>query len=55
MLARLLASSGPVVHIAPGSVLTIDGVSITNSILYGWICAIAIIITLVLVAKTGQR
>jgi F-type H+-transporting ATPase subunit a len=51
MLARLLASSGPVVHIAPGGVLTIDGVSITNSVLYGWICAIAIIITLVLVAR----
>jgi F-type H+-transporting ATPase subunit a len=51
MLARLLASSGPIVHIAPGSVLTIGGVSITNSILYGWICAIVIIITLVLVAR----
>jgi F-type H+-transporting ATPase subunit a len=51
MLARLLASSGPVVHIAPGGVLKIDGISITNSILYGWICAVVIIIILVLVAR----
>jgi F-type H+-transporting ATPase subunit a len=50
MLAKIIASSGPVVHIAPGSVLTIDGVSITNSILYGWICAVVIILTLVIVA-----
>lgn len=47
----VLSSSGPVIHIAPGAVLTIDGVAITNSVLYGWICAIVLIIVFTLVAR----
>jgi F-type H+-transporting ATPase subunit a len=50
MLNSLFAS-GPVIHVAPGVVMRIAGVNITNSILYGWICTIAIIITFVIVAK----
>jgi F-type H+-transporting ATPase subunit a len=50
MLDKVLAS-GPVVHIAPGVVMRIAGVNITNSILYGWICTLAIIITFVIVAR----
>src|SRR5579872_6417954 len=45
------SASGPIIHIAPGGVLTIDGISITNSIFYGWICAVLIIIVLTIVAK----
>ena len=50
MVSKLFAS-GPVIHVAPGVVMTIGGVNITNSILYGWICAIAIVVTFVIVAK----
>lgn len=37
-LLQHVAESGPAVHIAPGSVLHVGGITITNSILYGWIC-----------------
>ncbi|MEI9913957.1 MAG: F0F1 ATP synthase subunit A [Candidatus Saccharibacteria bacterium] len=50
MLDRFFAS-GPVVHVAPGGVLRIDGINITNSILYGWICTIVIVVTFVIVAR----
>jgi F-type H+-transporting ATPase subunit a len=43
--------SGPNVHVAPGEVINIGGFSITNSILYGWICAVVIIALLVWVAR----
>ena len=36
-------SAGPNVHVAPAGVLEIGGFTITNSILYGWICALIII------------
>jgi F-type H+-transporting ATPase subunit a len=49
-LAGLFASSGPIIHIAPGGVMKIDGISITNSILYGWICSLVIIVVLIAVA-----
>ncbi len=39
------------VYIAPGGVLKIAGLTITNAILYGWICTIAIIVFLILVAR----
>ncbi len=44
-------SSGPVVHVAPAAVFEFGGVTITNSILYGWICALFIIALLVWVAR----
>jgi len=44
------AESGPAVHIAPAGVFTVDGFTITNSILYGWITALFIIILMVWVA-----
>lgn len=50
-MIQLLADSGPVVHVAPAEVFTIGGIAITNSILYGWICAVVIIIMLSLVAR----
>ncbi len=48
---RLFAETGPTVHVAPGVVFTIGGIQITNSMLYGWICSIFIIIVLILVAR----
>jgi F-type H+-transporting ATPase subunit a len=50
-LYRILADSGPTVFVAPGQVLKIGNISITNSMLYGWICAISLIIIFTLVAK----
>jgi F-type H+-transporting ATPase subunit a len=49
-LLHLAADSGPTVHIAPGAVWHLGSVSITNSILYGWICIIGISAFLIWVA-----
>jgi len=49
-LSGIIASIGPIVHIAPGGVLNIHGMVITNSILYGWACSALIIVVLVIVA-----
>lgn len=51
MLLSRLAESGPTVHVAPGEVFTIGGVTITNSIFYGWICAIVIVAFLIWVSR----
>lgn len=53
MLSNLgfFATSGPIVHVAPGVVFTIFGIPITNSILYGWFAAILICIVLIAVAR----
>jgi F-type H+-transporting ATPase subunit a len=48
---KLLADSGPNVHVAPGGVISIGGLTITNSVLYGWICAVVICIVLIWVAR----
>jgi F-type H+-transporting ATPase subunit a len=54
MIARALsvfAASGPTVHIAPGTVWQIGGVSITNSILFGWVSIALITALLIWVAR----
>lgn len=48
---QVLADSGPNVHIAPAQVFQVGGFSITNSILYGWICAVVMIIGFTIVAR----
>lgn len=50
-LLSLFAESGPTVHVAPGEVFEIGGLTITNSILYGWITAIFITAFLLWVAR----
>jgi F-type H+-transporting ATPase subunit a len=45
-----LFASGPVVHITALPVLTFHGMAITNSMLYGWISSLVIIIFLIIVA-----
>ncbi len=47
----LAAESGPHVHIAPGTVWEIGGLTITNAMLYGWICALLIIAAMIWVAR----
>jgi len=44
-------SSGPIVHVAPGGVLEIGGITITNSILYGWFTSILLITLFIWVAR----
>lgn len=45
------AESGPSIHVAPAANFTIAGVNITNSMLYGWIVSIALIIFFTWVAR----
>lgn len=47
----LLAADGPSVHIAPAGVFNLGGWVVTNSILYGWICALSLIILFVWTAR----
>ncbi|MGC1176962.1 MAG: F0F1 ATP synthase subunit A [Candidatus Saccharimonadales bacterium] len=54
MITSLLSrfgDSGPTVHVAPAGVFNIGGVEITNSILYGWICAVFIVTLFVWIAR----
>lgn len=47
----LAAESAPAVHVAPGEVFRIGDWVITNSILYGWLCAVAITVFLLWVSR----
>jgi F-type H+-transporting ATPase subunit a len=49
--ALFAADNGPTLHVAPGQVWEIGGWSITNSILYGWICALLIAVLMIWVAR----
>lgn len=51
LLTQFAAESGPSVHVSPAGVWEIGGLTITNSILYGWISAIIICTVLILVAR----
>lgn len=51
LLARFAEDSGPAVHIAPGGIFHLGGLTITNSIFYGWICIAVMIIVLVAIAR----
>lgn len=50
-LIKIFAETGPSVHIAPGAVWQVGGFTITNSMLYGWICISVIIGVLMWVAR----
>lgn len=45
------ADSGPIVHVAPVGVFHLGGLTITNSILYGWISSLVIIALFIWVAR----
>jgi F-type H+-transporting ATPase subunit a len=50
-LLTRFAEDSPVVHVAPAHDFTLGGLSITNSMFYGWIVAILLILILVPVAR----
>jgi len=49
--ARTFADSGPTVHVAPAQVFQLGHYSITNSILYGWVCAVVLIVLFSWIAR----
>ena len=51
ILNHFADNSGPIVHVAPGTDFTIAGINITNSIFFGWIICILIIIALTYIAR----
>jgi len=53
-LARLAADSGPSIHVAPAHDFTLGGLSITNSILYGWIVCVCLIAGLIYLARRAS-
>lgn len=51
LLPKLFAESGPSVHITPGGLFTFHGWTITNSVVYAWVCSVIIIILSIVVAR----
>lgn len=47
----IFADSGPSVHIAPAHVFQLGNFSVTNSILYGWICSALLIVLFIWIAR----
>lgn len=50
-LFRHLAEDSPAVHIAPGGLFQIHGFTITNSMLFAWICSVFFIILFTVIAR----
>lgn len=50
-LVSRFADSGPSVHVAPGTDFTIAGLPITNSILYGWVICLLVVLLLTYIAR----
>lgn len=51
LFSRFAAKDGPVVHVAPGTDFTVAGVHVTNSMLYGWIILVLLMVGLVWLAR----
>ena len=51
MFSSTEEAAGPAIHITPGEILNVGGVSISNSMIYGGITSIIIIILLITVAR----
>lgn len=51
MFTLFAAESGPTVHVAPVEVFQIGGLTVTNSMLYGWVCVVLICALLIWVAR----
>lgn len=51
LFSRFAAESGPSIHVAPAGVHEIGGLTITNSMLYGWICMAIICAVLIYIAR----
>ena len=50
-LLQTFADSSPSVHVAPAGVFQLGGITITNSMLYGWIAIAVIIVVMIGVAR----
>lgn len=50
-MTSLFADSGPAVHVAPAPIMHLGGLTITNSILWGWISTVIICLVMILVAR----
>lgn len=56
LLSRFAAESGPAVHIAPGGLFDFQGYTITNSMVFAWVCSLLFIFVLtVIVARMTLR
>jgi len=51
LFAEAAEKSGPSIHISPAPVTEIAGFTITNSMIYGWIASLVIIVLLIIAAK----
>jgi len=51
MFIRLIADSSPPVHIAPGGLFVFHGLTITNSMVYAWLCSVLFIILFTVIAR----
>lgn len=51
LLHTFAADSGPAIHVAPAGVFELGGFTITNSILYGWICVAVMCAVFILIAR----
>lgn len=51
LTSRFAAESGPSIHVAPSAVFEVGGFTITNSVLYGWVCITLMAIVLIWVAR----
>jgi F-type H+-transporting ATPase subunit a len=50
-LLKFASSSGPVVHTSSDPLFKLGGLTVSNSIFYGWICALLMIVLLIVVSK----
>jgi F-type H+-transporting ATPase subunit a len=51
LITRFAAEIGPPVHIAPGGLFEFHGFTITNSMVFAWLCSVLIIIALITIAR----
>jgi len=49
-LVKFASTSGPVVHTSSDPLFKLAGITVSNSIFYGWICALLMMIVLIVVA-----
>jgi len=50
-MVNIFADNGPAVHVAPAGVLHLGSFTVTNSMLYGWVCTLFIIALLTWTAR----
>src|SRR6185437_12426798 len=50
-MRKMTMTGSPAIHVAPATDFTLGGIHITNSMLYGWIITVVIIIGLIWAAR----